>query len=66
EWMLSFVAEEAQRPGLSQFTDGVVRDVDVELDDWDAGRFRLLGKVLRLEWLAGAEADAAWPTFGWG
>ncbi|WP_326572250.1 hypothetical protein OIE69_13700 [Actinacidiphila glaucinigra] len=43
----------------------VTTDVDVELQQWDAGWFMLRGEPLRLAWLDGSEADRAARDYGW-
>jgi hypothetical protein len=63
---MTFAPAVGGRFGTVGFGDGVVQDVEGEIDDWDANRFRLMGEVLQLEWLDSAEAQVAWAKYGWG
>jgi hypothetical protein len=38
---------------------------DQTIDSWEAGRLELSGRVLRIEWLDGADAASAWQADGW-
>ena len=58
EWLLDWTAKPAWASLTNPFLDGVVDDVESEIEDWSHNRFRLLGRDLRVEWVEGLEAHA--------